>query len=110
VVTGWTVCGSQTDGPKKLIEPAVAHLEKQTIRALPSDGPRETTIARTVRDVQADGPPNSSRPKTAAKADRNENAQELAKNTKNIWTNCTSRTVCLLPVDGPLGTGTAARA
>jgi hypothetical protein len=104
---GRTVRGTRMDSPKKLIEPPVAHLEKWTVRALPSDGQWATGAARTVRDIQADGPPNSSRPKTAAKADRNESAQELAKNTKNTWTNCTSRKVRLLSADGPPGTVTA---
>jgi hypothetical protein len=82
-VTGQTVCGSRTDGPKKKVDPPVAHLKSRTIRALPSNGPRATDAARTVRDVQAGSPPNSSRPETAGQMDRNDDAQEHATNTKN---------------------------
>jgi hypothetical protein len=80
------------------------------VRTLHVDYPRATRVARMVRDLRADGPPNTFRPEIASQTDRKESAQEPAKNTKNTWTNFTSRTVRLLPADGPLGTGTAARA
>jgi hypothetical protein len=74
------------------------------------DGPQSIGAVRTVRDVQADGPPNTYQLKTAGQPDRNIGAQEHVTNTKNTWTNFSTRTVRLLPVDGPPGTGTAARA
>jgi hypothetical protein len=82
----------------------------RTVRTLHVDCPRATRVERTVRDLHADGPPNTLRPETAGETDRKESAQEQAKNTKNTWMNFTSRMVRLLPVVGPLGTGTAARA
>jgi hypothetical protein len=100
---------SWTDNPKKDAGPSVEHLEQQTVRALSSDGPRATSVARTVRDVQEVGPPNTSRQKTTGQPDRKENTQEHATNTKNTWTNFISRTVHQQPADGPPGTGTAAR-
>jgi hypothetical protein len=57
-----------------------------------------------------DGPPYASRTEIASQTDRKESTQELAKNTKNNWTNFTLRTVRLLPADGPPGTGESARA
>jgi hypothetical protein len=108
--TGRTVRYPREDGPLIVIERPDAHSNTRTVCTLSTDGPRATGAARTVRDVQADGPPNTSRPKTAGQPDRKENAQERTKNTKNTWTNFTTRTVCLLPADGPPGTGTAARA
>jgi hypothetical protein len=91
-------------------EPPEPHPEKQTVRALSSDGPRETRATRTVRDLKADSPQNPSRPKTTDKADRNESAQEHAKNTKNTRLKSSSQTVRLPPADSPPGTGTAVRA
>jgi hypothetical protein len=101
-VTGQTVRYPWMDGTLIATERPDEHPNTRMVRA--------TRAARTVRDIQADGPPNTSRPKTASQPDQNENAQECATNTKNNWTNFTMRTVRLLPADGPPGTGTAARA
>jgi hypothetical protein len=108
--TGRTVRYSRADGPVIATERPNAHLDTRTVRTWSSDGPRATGAARTVCNVQADGPPNTSQPKTAGQPDLNENAQERVTNTRNTWTNFTTRTVRLLPTDCLPGTGTAARA
>jgi hypothetical protein len=46
-----------------------------------------------VRDLQADGSPNTFQPETTSQTDRKESSQEPTKNMKNTWTNFTSRTV-----------------
>jgi hypothetical protein len=57
----------------------------RTVCTTSSDGPRATRAARTVRDVRADCPPNHFPPKATDQPDRNEGAQEHAKNMKNTW-------------------------
>jgi hypothetical protein len=106
--TGRTVRDPRANSPLNTIEPPETHPETRTICTLHVDCPGATCVARAVCDLLADGPPNPSRPQTTGQTDRKESAQELAKNTKNTWTNFPSRTVSLLPTDGPLGTGTAA--
>jgi hypothetical protein len=56
-----------------------------------------------VRDVQADGPPNSNQPKTVGQMDRNEDAQEHMTNTKNPKPTGSTRTVHAYQVDCPPG-------
>jgi hypothetical protein len=70
---------------------------------LSSDGPQATGAARTVCDVQADSPPNSSRPKTAGQMDRNEDAQEHATNMKNPRPTGSTQTVRTYQADCPPG-------
>jgi hypothetical protein len=62
-----------------------------------------TGAARTVRDVQADGPPNTYRPKTVGQPDRNKGAQEHATNTKNPRPTSSTRTVRTYQADCPPG-------
>jgi hypothetical protein len=108
--TGRMVRDPRADSPLNATGPPETHLETRTVRTLPADCPRATCAAQTVHDVRAHGPLNSSWPETTDQTNRKESAQELAKNTKNTGTNYTPRTVRLLPVDSPPGTGTAARA
>jgi hypothetical protein len=108
--TGRMVRNPRADSPLNATEPPETHPKTRTVRTLPADCPRATCAAQTVRDLQADGPPNSSWPETTDQTNRKESAQELVKNTKNTGTNYTPRTVRLLPVDSPPGTGTEAQA
>jgi hypothetical protein len=71
--------------------------------ALSSDGPQATGAARTVRDVQADSPPNSSQLETAGQTDRNKDAQEHVTNTKNTRPTGSTRTVRAYQTDCPPG-------
>jgi hypothetical protein len=88
---------------------SVTHYRRTQPAPPHADGPRATRVARTVRDVPADCPPNHFPPKATVQPDRNEGAQEHAENTKNIWDKSTTRTVCTLLADCPLGAKTAAR-
>jgi hypothetical protein len=81
----------------------------QTVRTTSSDGRRATRATRTDRDVPADCPPNHFPPKATGQPDRNEGAQEHAKNTKNTWAKSTTRTVRTRLADYPPGAETAAR-
>jgi hypothetical protein len=109
-VTGRTVRNPRADGPLITTERPDKHPSMRTVCTSSTDGPQATCAVRTVRDVQADGLPNTYQPKTVGQPDRNKGAQEHAMNMKNTWTNFTTWTVRLLPADGPPGTGTAARA
>jgi hypothetical protein len=82
-VTGRTVRYPREDGPLITTERPDEQPNMQTVRTSSTDGPQATGAVRTVCNVQADGPPNTSRPKTAGQPDRNEYAQEHATNTKN---------------------------
>jgi hypothetical protein len=77
----------------------------RTVRTTSSDDPRATRAARTVCDVPANCPPNHFPPKATGQPDRNEGAQEHAKNAKNTWAKPSTQTVREVQT----GTGTVAR-
>jgi hypothetical protein len=91
--TGRTVRYPRADGPLIATERPDVHSNTWTVRTSSTDGSRATGAVRTVRDVQADGPPNSTRPKTVGQIDRNKDAQEHATNTKNPRPTGSMRTV-----------------
>jgi hypothetical protein len=68
-VTSWTVRYPRADGLLNTTEQLDEHSNTRTVRTSSTEGPRATGAARTVRDVQADGPPNTSRPKIAGQPD-----------------------------------------
>jgi hypothetical protein len=103
-----TVCYPRADSPLIATEQPDANSNTRMVRTSSTDSPRATGVVRTIRGVQVDGPPITSRPKTAGQPDQNENAQECTTNTKDTWTNFTTGTVRLQPAGVPLGTGTAA--
>jgi hypothetical protein len=70
VDTGRTVCYPRADSPLIATQPPDAHPETRIVRTLHADCPRATRAARTVRDLQADGPPNTFRPKIAGQTDQ----------------------------------------
>jgi hypothetical protein len=109
-VTGRTVRVVQVDGPRvtdrqseKDSRPPNSAPRITTARALSSDGPRATGAMRTVCDIQAEGSPNSSRPKGVGQTNRNENAQEHGTNTKNPRPIGSTRTVRAYQADCPPG-------
>jgi hypothetical protein len=79
------------------------HSNTRTVRTSSTDGPRATGALWTVRDVQADGPPNSKQPKTVGQTDRNEDSQEHGTNTKNPRPTGFRRTVRAYQADCPPG-------
>jgi hypothetical protein len=71
------------DGPKMKPEQLVLHLEIRTVRTLPVDGPRATCAARTVPDLQADGPQNLLQQNPNTSKDPCVNSQELDEHMTN---------------------------
>jgi hypothetical protein len=100
---GRTVRYPRADGPLISTKRPDEHSNTRTVRTSSTDGPRATGAARTVRDVQAGGPPNTSQPKIAGQPDRNTGAQEHATNTKNPRPTGSARTVCTYQADSPPG-------
>jgi hypothetical protein len=62
---------------------------------------------QTIRDLQADGPPNLLQPKTLGSMHRNEENQEHAKNTMNNWLVGALRIVRTVSADSPPSSQTA---
>jgi hypothetical protein len=67
--TGRTAHDPRADSLLNTTEPPEAHPKTQTVRTLPAHCPRATCATWTVRNLRADGPPNSSRPETAGQTD-----------------------------------------
>jgi hypothetical protein len=101
--TGPTVRYPQADGPLVSTKGPDEHSNTRTVRTSSTDGLRATGAARTVRDVQVDGPPNTSQPKTASQPDRNTSAQEHTTNTKNPIPTGSVRMVHTYLADSPPG-------
>jgi hypothetical protein len=101
--TGRTVRYPRADGPFIATERPDVHSNTRTVRTSSTDGPRATGTMRTVRDVQAYGPPNTYQPKTAGQPDRNKSAQEHATNTKNPRPTGSTQMVRTYQADYPPG-------
>jgi hypothetical protein len=98
-----TVRYPRADDPLIATERSDTHSNTRMVRTSLTDGLRATGATRTVRDVQADGPPNSTRQKTVGQMDRNEDAQEHMMNTKNPRLPGSTRTVRAYQADCPVG-------
>jgi hypothetical protein len=101
--TGWTDRYPRADNVLIATKRPDAHSNTRMVRTSFTDGPRATGATRTVRGVQADGPPNFTWPKTVGQTNRNEDAQEHATNTKNPRPTGSTRTVCAYHADCPPG-------
>jgi hypothetical protein len=91
--TGRTVRYPRAGGPLIATEQPGSHSNTRTVHTSSTDGPRATGAARTVRDIQADSPPDSTRQKTVGQTDRNEDAQEHTTNMMNPRTTGSTWTV-----------------
>jgi hypothetical protein len=100
---GQTVRYPRADGLLNATEPPDERHEMRTVCTVHADYPRATRAEWTVRDLQADGPPNSSRPETAGQTNRNKDTQKHATNTKNPRPTGSTWTVRAYQADCPPG-------
>jgi hypothetical protein len=89
-----TVRDPRADSTLNATEPPKVHPEMWTVCTLPADCPRATCIARMVRVLRADGPPNLLPQNFGTSKDLHASSQELDENAKKSHL-----------ADGPRATG-----